>query len=156
MPLEGEHEPKHLIATPRRMDRLMPAISPDGNWLVYSSEGDRSAQLFLTKFPSAIGKWQVSPGLGAYPKWSKDGKRLYYFDLEKGLQVVDLDLAAGVQISPPRAVFKEPVVGAIPNLGFDIDSAGKRVIVPITPPGSTSRSIVIVQNWYEAFRNQPR
>jgi hypothetical protein len=61
-----------------------------------------------------------------------------------------------VQITPPRAVLSEAIIGAIPFLGFDIDSAGKRVIVPIAPPGSTSSAIVIVENWYEAFRNQPR
>jgi hypothetical protein len=81
---------------------------------------------------------------------------LYFFYLEKGLQVVDLDLSEGVQISTPRAVFSEAVVAAIPSLGYDMDSSGKRVIVPVAPPGSTSRSIVIVQNWYEAFRKQPR
>jgi serine/threonine protein kinase/Tol biopolymer transport system component len=154
MPLEGENEPKTLIATPA-FER-MSALSPDGNWLAYSVEGDMWNQLFLTRFPSAVGKWQVSPGMGLQPRWSNDGKRLYFVDLEKGLQVVDLDLAAGVQISPPRAVFKEAVVGAQPNLGYDIDSSGKRVLLPIAPPGSTSRSIVIVENWYESFRNQPR
>ena len=154
MPFEGQHEPKQLIATP--LSERMPALSPDGNWLVYSLEGDRANQLFLTKFPSGVGKWQVSPDFGLHPKWSSDGKRLYYVDLERGLRVVDLDLARGVQISPPRAVLSEAVVGAQPRLGYDIDSAGKRVIVPITPPGSTSHSIVIVQNWYEALRNQPR
>jgi serine/threonine-protein kinase len=154
MPLEGEQEPKQLIATP--LSERYPAISSDGNWLVYSSEGERADQLFLTKFPSAVGKWQVSLGYALYPKWSKDGKRLYCVDLEKGLQVVDLDLSAGVQITPPRAVLSEAIIGAIPFLGFDIDSAGKRVIVPIAPPGSTSSAIVIVENWYEAFRNQPR
>ena len=41
------------------------------------------------------------------------------------------------------------------QFGFDIDYAGKRVIVPISP-SSTSSSIVIVQNWYETFRDQPR
>ena len=136
MPLEGEHEPKQLIATP--LSERVPALSPDGNWLVYSSQGDRGAQLFLTKFPSAIGKWQVSSGADWYPKWSKDGNRLYYVDLEKGLQVVDLDLSAGVQISPPRAVFSEPVIGVQTLLGYDVDSAGKRVILPIVPPGSAS------------------
>lgn len=154
MPLEGEHEPKPLIATPA--SERGSAISPDGNWLAYGAEGNMWIQLFLTRFPSAVGKWQVSPGMGLQPRWSNGGKRLYFVDQEKGLQVVDLDLSAGVQISPPRAVFKEPVVGAMPALGYDIDSAGKRVIVPISPPGSASRSIVIVQNWYEAFRDQPR
>jgi len=152
MPIGGE--PKQLIAT--AASERMTAISPDGNWLAYGAEGNVWIQLFLTRFPSAVGKWQVSPGMGLQPRWSNDGKRLYYADLEKGLQVVDLDLTAGLQISPPRSVFKEPVVGAIPTLGYDIDTAGKRVIVPTSPPGSTSRSIVIVQNWYEAFRNQPR
>jgi len=154
MSLEGEHEPKQLIATP--VSERTGAISPDGNWLIYASEGDTAYQLFLTKFPSAVGKWQISPGLGLRAKWSNDGKQLYYLDEERGLQVVDLDLSGGVQISPPRAVFKEAVVGAQPRLGYDIDSAGKRVILPIAPPGSASSSIVIVQNWYQAFRNQPQ
>ena len=154
MPLEGEHQPRQLFATP--LSERMPALSPDGNWLAYGLEGDRADQILLTKFPSAIGKWQVSPDVGFYPKWSKDGKRLYYVDLERGLQVVDLDLAAGVQISPPRPVFNEAVVGAQPLLGYDIDPTGKRVILPIVPPGLTSSAIVIVQNWYEAVRNQPR
>jgi hypothetical protein len=152
MPLEGEHEPKPLIATP--LSERMSAISPDGNWLAYVAEGDMAFQLFLTRFPSAVGKWQVSPGTGLHPRWSNDGKRLYYLDEERGLQVVDLDLSVDVRISPPKAVFKEAVVGAQPRLGYDI--AGKRVILPIAHPGSTSSSIVIVQNWYEAFRDQPR
>ena len=154
MPLDGEHKPKQLIATPQ--SERMSALSPDGNWLAYGAEGDVWIQLFLTRFPSAVGKWQVSPGMGLNPRWSNDGKRLYYVDQEKGLQVVDLDLSGGVQISPPRAVFSKAVVGAIPTLGYDIDSAGKRVVVPITPPSSASRSIVIVENWYEAFGDQPR
>jgi hypothetical protein len=154
MPIGGERGPKQLIAT--AASERMTAISPDGNWLAYGAEGDMWNQLFLTRFPGVVGKWQVSPGDGLQPRWSKDGTRLYFIDPERGLQVVDVGLAAGVQISPPRAVFKEPVVGAIPTFGYDIDSAGKRVIVPIAPPGSASRSIVIVQNWYEAIRNQPR
>jgi len=68
--LEGEHEPKQLMV-PALTERA-PALSPDGNWLVYSLEGDRADHLFLTKFPSAIGKWQVLPGFGLHPKWSKD------------------------------------------------------------------------------------
>jgi Tol biopolymer transport system component len=154
MPLEGEREPRQLIAT--AASERMTAISPDGNWLAYGAEGDMWNQLFLTRFPSAIGKWQVSPRMGLQPRWSNNGTRLYFVEFERGLQVVDLDLSAGVRISPPRAVFSKAVVGAQPHLGYDIDSAGKRVIVPIAPPDSTSSSIVIVENWYEAFRNQPR
>ena len=65
MPLEGEHEPRQLIATAR--SERTAVISPDGNWVAYGAEGDMWNQLFLTRFPGAVGKWQVSPGDGLQP-----------------------------------------------------------------------------------------
>jgi transposase len=66
MPLEGNQKPKQLIATP--LSERLSAISPDGNWLAYGAEGDMWIQLFLTRFPSAVGRWQVSPGMGLNPR----------------------------------------------------------------------------------------
>ena len=39
------------------------------------------------------GKWQVSSGLGGYPRWSGDGRRLFYIDIgrpSRPLMAVDV------------------------------------------------------------------
>ncbi len=50
-------------------------ISPDGNWLAYASDESGGWNIYVTTFPSAAGKWQVSVGGGTEPRWRDDGKR---------------------------------------------------------------------------------
>jgi serine/threonine protein kinase/Tol biopolymer transport system component len=56
----------------------MPAVSPDGKWLSYTSEESGIAQIYLTEFPQGRGKWQVSVDTGYDPRWSPDGKKLFF------------------------------------------------------------------------------
>ena len=49
---------------------VLPAFSPDGQFVAYRSENE----IFVTRFPEAEPRWQVSDGGGAAPKWSADGR----------------------------------------------------------------------------------
>ena len=49
-----------------------PAISPDGRWVAYASPGAGTASIYVRPVEGE-GKWQVSPNLGGYPRWSGDG-----------------------------------------------------------------------------------
>src|SRR4029077_27132 len=44
-------------------------ISPDGKWVAYSSNETGDWQIYITTFPEAAGKWQVSRGGGQEPRW---------------------------------------------------------------------------------------
>ena len=57
---------------------FMPALSPNGKWLAYTSLESAHTQVYLTEFPEAREKWQVSVGAGYDPCWSPDGKRLFF------------------------------------------------------------------------------
>jgi len=58
-------------------------LSPNGKWLAYEADESGRFEVYVTAFPSAEGKWQVSSGGGGSPSWSADGKQLYYTSGDK-------------------------------------------------------------------------
>jgi Tol biopolymer transport system component len=70
-------EPVPLATTP--FTELHPAISPDSRWLAYTSNESGSNEVYVRPFPaSSGGRWQISRGGGAQPKWSRDGRELFF------------------------------------------------------------------------------
>jgi len=58
-----------------------PAISPDGHWLAYTSTETSREEVYVRPFPNVNdGRWQVSTEGGVAPRWSRDGKELFFED----------------------------------------------------------------------------
>jgi Tol biopolymer transport system component len=53
-------------------------FSPDGKWVAYASNESGKWEIYVTSFPEAKGKWQISSGGGEQPRWRGDGKELFY------------------------------------------------------------------------------
>jgi Tol biopolymer transport system component len=49
-------------------------VSPDGRWLAYGSNETGRMEVYVSSFPQAKGKWQVSFTGGQFPRWQKDGR----------------------------------------------------------------------------------
>ena len=69
-------EPKPFINS--ASDERNPTFSPDGRWLAYVSNELGSYDVYVRPFPGPGGQWQISTGGGDYPKWSPNGKELFY------------------------------------------------------------------------------
>jgi Tol biopolymer transport system component len=80
LPLEGDKKPAPLVAT--AFNETHGQVSPDGKWIAYTSNstGGRN-EIFVQPFPSGSGLWRVSTQGGAWPRWSRDGKELFYHAL---------------------------------------------------------------------------
>jgi Tol biopolymer transport system component len=57
-------------------------LSPDGRWFPYSSEETGRWEVYVTAFPRAGRKWQISTAGGAYAFWSADGREIIYHALD--------------------------------------------------------------------------
>jgi Tol biopolymer transport system component/predicted Ser/Thr protein kinase len=53
-------------------------FSPDGRWVAYSSDESGANEVYIRPFPSGPGQTKVSPNGGREPRWSRDGKEIYY------------------------------------------------------------------------------
>jgi Tol biopolymer transport system component len=57
-----------------------PALSPDGKWIAYVSDRANSRyDVYVRRFPAVDrGEWPASIGGGTEPRWSPNGRELYY------------------------------------------------------------------------------
>jgi Tol biopolymer transport system component len=71
-------EPELFIGS--RGDETHGQVSPDGRWLAYASNETDPGQyeIYVSPFPSGLGRWQVSRTGGDWPRWSRDGTELFF------------------------------------------------------------------------------
>jgi serine/threonine protein kinase len=122
-------------------------LSPNGRWLVYQSRettGARESQIIVRPFPDVqTRKWIISRGVGQQPKWSHDGREIFY-EIEGGtIMSVPFRPADGPydRVQPVRAVTPVNTAG-----GFDVSPDGQRFL-SIKTPESDIRSLKVVLNW---------
>src|SRR5438093_827724 len=58
LPLGGHEKPRPFLRTAFNED--WPQFSPDGRWVVYVSDESGRNEVYVTSFPQAEGKWQIS------------------------------------------------------------------------------------------------
>jgi len=68
-------EPRPLIATPAV--EHSPAVSPDGKWLAYVSNGAGTLQVYIRRYPGGTDQ-VVSQEFAVGPVWSTDSSELYF------------------------------------------------------------------------------
>ena len=57
-----------------------PTISPDGNWIAYSSAESGVMQLYIRPYPKIeTGKWQISFGNALSPIWSPTSQEIFFW-----------------------------------------------------------------------------
>ena len=74
--LTRDQEPEPLLETP--FDEGQAQFSPDGKWILYTSNESGRAEIYAQTFPTGGGKWQISTDGGSQPKWRRDGKEVFY------------------------------------------------------------------------------
>jgi serine/threonine-protein kinase len=138
-------------------------ISPDGRWIAYSSPGSGVSSVYVRPLEGE-GKWQVSPNLGAYARWSGDGRRLFYIDIglpKRPLMVVDVAPGDRFQIGPPRVVLENLggafVTSTAPALNWDVSPSGDRfVFVEFERRAQAAAQVEIALNWAQHLELEQR
>jgi serine/threonine-protein kinase len=105
--------PVPLVASP--FGELNPAFSPDGKWLAYTSDESGTNEVFVRPFPNTTAaRWQVSNGSGEQPRWSPDGRALYYLERTGGRLV-----EARLRTAPAFEVLERVPLFAGDNVSID-------------------------------------
>jgi len=115
-------------------------LSPDGKWLAYESDDGGRAEIYVTNFPAATAKWQVSTEGGRSPYWSADGKAILFLHQDR---IMTAPVRAGslFAVDMPREL--EPMGNRI--AGFSVAANGTIVALRLIEEGRPPLSVVV--NW---------
>ncbi len=72
-----ESKPIQVTKTP--FVETTPRVSPDGRWIAYASNEPGEFRVYVQSFPEPGVKQLVSTGGAIEPRWSRDGKALFYY-----------------------------------------------------------------------------
>jgi eukaryotic-like serine/threonine-protein kinase len=145
LPLFGDRKPIPQLLSP--FLKAWPEFSPDGKWLAYASEETGRLEVYAMPFPGPGGKYQLSTGGGNNPKWSRDGRELFFSnDVGEVLAVDVRQNGAALQLGTPRKVLKASMVGG-PEGPFAVSPDGKKVLINEIGNDTVHLPLTVVTNW---------
>jgi serine/threonine protein kinase/Tol biopolymer transport system component len=146
---------------------LAAVFSPDGNRLAYgaSRHGTNDTQIFVETFPQSGDKRQLSANAGDnphHPRWSADGRRLFYVPRVNGFEYVPFSVAPAVGFGNPVPVFRA-FRSAPPSSPRTYDFGDGDVVLsaasatPTLASAEQTDRLRVVLNWLdEVKRKAPR
>ena len=107
-------------------------ISADGKWAAYASDESGKWEVYVSSFPGGAGKWQVSRGGGAEPRWRGDGKEIFYISPSGMLMAVPVGGDGGFSTGIPVPLFQihgRAPISSTDAFTYDVAKDGKRFLV---------------------------
>jgi hypothetical protein len=149
-------EPRPFLVTAANERVSFP--SPADPFVAYVSDQSGRDEIYLATYPEVRGHWPVSIGGGEEPRWRGDGKELYYASGDS-VMVVDVEAVGGQpKLGAPRVLFVRPDGGRLsgPVYGAHPSADGRTFAIAMRVESDREEpvSIVVVENWFEEFRER--
>ncbi|HEY8181952.1 MAG TPA: protein kinase [Thermoanaerobaculia bacterium] len=127
-------------------------FSPDMRWIAYQSSDSGKNQVYVLPLSGGRGKWQISTEGGSRPRWSRDGKHIYYLSTDFKLMAVDFSVHGDeFTAETPRVLFPARVKVMNGNL-YDVSADGKRFLVNTPVEQAEIAPLTLVQNWTASLK----
>jgi Tol biopolymer transport system component len=120
-------------------------LSPDGKWIAFFGPGRSYSEIIVQPFPGPGARLQISSGGGSQPRWSHDGRTIFYIAPDKKMMAVDFDPLHGTA-SAPRVLFQTRIVS--PNfvgLQYDVAPDGRFLVNSF--PSESVAPLTLLTNW---------
>lgn len=144
LPLTGNQTPRPFLRTPANED--WPQFSPDGNWVAYVSDESGRNEVYVTSFPGAEGKWQISTDGGSMPRWA--GGELFFESAAGQMIAVQTRSSLGrFEWTSQRGLFLNPIPGSV----YDVSPQGDRFLMMTPADGKNTNELTVIVNWHAAL-----
>ena len=150
--LSGEPRPRDFIASP--FDDDEGTFSPDGRRVAYVSDESGRKEVFVASFPDPSQRIRISSDGGTQPRWSRDGRELFFVSKGETFMAVPFDPATGTPTAPPARLFDAPisyVFDAHVPVHYDVASDGRFLII-VRASKDPPSPLVLVLNWQAGLK----
>ena len=131
--------------------------SPDGKWVVFTSDESGRNQIYVQAFPSGA-KWQISKDGGVQPRWRGDGKELFYRDAPGGMVAVGVRTGAAVEAGTPKTLFqtsRNSFDEGVTAINYAVTRDGQQFVVLTDARSQSPEPLTAVLNWTSLLKPRP-
>jgi WD40 repeat protein len=144
LPLAGDRKPVPFLQTP--FNEAPGQFSPDGRWVVYASDESGRREVYVAPFPGPGGKWQISTGGGANPRWRRDGTEIFYLSDDNKLMAATVNgKGTSFEVGTVKPLFQTRLTTLRYEYGVSAD--GQRFLINAAPESVASAPFTVVLNW---------
>lgn len=158
LPLTGDGQPLQ-VTPPSSFTQYGAPVSPDSRWIAYASDETGGSEIDVQPFPGGGRKIQLTHGGGFHPRWRRDGKELFYWNLASN-RIVAVDLrydAGGIAAGRPKVAVDAQVDGLTDSrTQYAITADGQRLLLRQDPTAGRDLTVEVVVNWPSALMSTSR
>ncbi|HMA18106.1 MAG TPA: protein kinase, partial [Thermoanaerobaculia bacterium] len=109
LPMTGaDRHPFTFLASP--FDEDSATISPDDRWVAFVSEESGRKEVYVATFPQPTRRYRVSTQGGTQPRWSRNGRELYFVTRSRTLMAAPVDSGSSdVPVGQAHPLFDVPM-----------------------------------------------
>jgi serine/threonine-protein kinase len=138
-------------------DERNPRISPDGRWLVYSSDESGRFEVYVVHLPGLDRRAQVSVGGGDRAAWGARGAEIVYRSTDGQVMAARFSPREGGApgVGRPAALFPDTfgaASGRTTHVDYDVDPDGSRFLMIDSQVQEASAELGVVLNWFDELR----
>jgi Tol biopolymer transport system component len=145
LPLSGERTKSVFLQT--AYDEASGTFSPDGRWIAYESNASGRNQVYVRPFPVRDGQFPISRDGGRAPRWSANGKELFFLTPDGMLMAVGIDTTKAFTATVPQPLFRTGLTHAGSFHPYAVAKDGRRFLIPVPHETPGAMPITVVLNW---------
>jgi Tol biopolymer transport system component len=152
LPPTGDSKPFPVAQT--SFDESTGDLSPDAKWVTYTSNESGRVEVYTQSFPGPGGKRQISFGGGRGPRWSPDGRELFYVAADERLMAVPITAAADgrFEAGPSVPLFRTRMSPQYNTKAHYSVAPDGRFLMSVVVEAPQVPPITVVLNWDAALR----
>jgi eukaryotic-like serine/threonine-protein kinase len=155
LPLAGEHPP--ILYRSTKAHNSDARFSPDGRWIAYTSSDSGRPEIQVQDFAPRSKSQQytqhkvtvVSSNGGAFPRWSRDGKELFYLAPDRSLMRVPVETTGRFTAGRPEKLFELPVRAGIAAYRnpYAVAADAQKFLIAMADELVPRTHIIAIRNW---------
>jgi serine/threonine protein kinase/Tol biopolymer transport system component len=128
-----------------------PAVSPDGRWVAFSSDRDRTGrrEIYVRSLSGEpASEHKISRGGGQSPRW-RTRDEIFFLAPDGSLMAARVKVATSVTFDTdiPQQLFKTGLAPVTDLHAYDVSSDGKRFLIPVFGKAAQVDTVTVVTNW---------
>ena len=154
LPIEGSKPGQPVAFLHTNASEFLGQLSPDSKWMAYTSDESGRREVYVRAFPSGQNLTSISLAGGEAPRWSADGRELFFVATDGRMDAVPVK-SAGSMFEPgtPVPLFNANLIRSPnePLIDYDVSSDGKRFLITTAAQGPASATLNLISNWTAAL-----